>query len=245
MTAGFVEQIVRRLTESEDEPGHQRTNTGLTSEAVDWMGEIARINVDGTVEVRLAREMAPPPGWAGDKYVVVKSEELIVFEGDEEEDEEGDVQSIDMSGRGEFNEDDEEATDDEDEWEDASDEDEEEISHASLDGMSDVEPTEEEVGDVKGNLDEIPSEEILPVPAIVDVPETNTSQLDKEKCAGFDILETVPDDHPFKSDTPVRTSPEWLSRIRREHRILLTSLPGNSPPNNHIPRHPKSVLMSL
>jgi hypothetical protein len=62
----------------------------------------------------------------------------------------------------------------------------------------------------------------------VEVPETNASLLDKEKCSGFDILETVPDDHPFKSDTPVRTSPDWLSRLRKEHRILQTSLPGIS-----------------
>jgi len=227
MTAGFVEHIVRRMRESEDgnAPGHQRTTTGITEE-VDWMGEIVRINVDGTVKVRLARETEPPPDWGGERYAVVKSEELIVFEGDEDEGEEGDVEMIEEE---DFGEDEEEATDDEDEWEDASEGDEEdeedEIPQASLDGMSDVEPTtaEEEI-EVNGNIDDLI--EMPAVPSLVGVPETNASQLDKEKCASFDILETVPDDHPFKSDTPVRTSLEFLARIRKEHRILQTSLPG-------------------
>ena len=225
MTAGFVEHIVRRMRESEDGnvPGHQRTTTAIT-EQVDWMGEITRINVDGTVKVRLARETEPPPDWGGERYVVVKSEELIVFEGDEE-DEEGDVEMIE----GEDFEDEQDETDDEDDWEDASEgdeDDEDEIPQASLDGMSDVEPITEEGIDINGNMDDLV--EMPAVPGLVAVPETNASQLDKAKCVGFDILETVPDDHPFKIGIPVRTSPEFLSRIRKEHRILQTSLPGKS-----------------
>jgi hypothetical protein len=222
MTAGFVEHIVRRMTDSDD---LSAAAPGL-GEEVDWMGEIVRINVDGTVKVRLARETEPPPGWGGERYAVVKCEELILFEEDDEDEE--DVESIEMMGV----EDVDVVSDDEDEWEDASEGTDEEIPQASLDGMSDVESPEEEedeaMNDVNGLTPDLPSPtaEIPTVPDTIGVPETTASQLDQEKCAGFDILETVPDDHPFKNDVPTQTSPSYLSRIRKEHRILQTSLPG-------------------
>jgi hypothetical protein len=211
MTAGFVEHIVRRMTDNED-PGAATPGLG---EEVDWMGEIVRINVDGTVKVRLARETEPPPGRGGERYAIVKAEELILFEeGDEDEE---DVESIDIMGV----EDVDAMSDDED----ASEGTDDEIPQASLDGMSDVESPEEEdeeMKDVNGIDHDLPS----PTAEIPPVPEPTASQLDREKCAGFDILETVPDDHPFKNDVPTRTSLDYLSRIRKEHRILQTSLPG-------------------
>lgn len=213
MTAGFVEHIVRRMTDSEDA---NAAAPGL-GEEVDWMGEIVRINIDGTVKVRLARETEPPPGWGGERYAVVKCGQLILIEEDEEDEE--DVESIDVMGVDDVD------GDDEDEWEDASEGTDEEIPQASLDGMSDVECPEEEMNDVNGITHDVPSP-TSEIPDTIGVPATTASQLDQEKCAGFDILETVPDDHPFKNDVPLRTSPHYLSRIRKEHRILQTSLPG-------------------
>lgn len=216
LAAGFVEGLVRSVTElSDDTPSthHQRVASGITPDTVDWVGEIERIYTDGTVKVRLAREAEPPPDWTGERYTIVGGEDLIVFEVGEEGDEE-DYNSedswIDDS-------DDQSAipTESDDEWEDASEGDlDEEIPEASLDGMDEVEMT----GAVQtnGHLEE----KLAPVNSVGDY------EVNQEKCRGFDILETVPDDHPFKSDNTNRNAPDWLARIRKEHKILQTSLPG-------------------
>lgn len=219
LAAEFVEGLVRTVTELSDDipPTHQRVASGITPDTIDWVGEIERIYTDGTVKVRLAREVEPPPDWTGERYTTVGGEDLIVFEVGEGDDEEDYYNSED----GWIDEDDDEQspipTDSEDEWEDASEGDlDEEIPEASLDGMSEVETME--AVPMNGHLEE----ELSPI----DVNTVSDYGVNKEKCPGFDILETVPDDHPFKSDNTNRNTPDWLSRIRKEHKILQTSLPG-------------------
>ena len=218
LAAGFVEGLVRSVTELNDDapPSHQRVGSGITPETVDWVGEIERIYTDGTVKVRLAREAEPPPDWTGERYVTVGGEDLIVFEvGEDDEEEDYNTEDAWIDD----DDDDQSAipTDSEDEWEDASEGDfDEEIPEASLDGMDDVETTE--AVPTNGHLEE----ELSPG----DVNPVGDYGVNKEKCPGFDILETVPDDHPFKSDNTNRNGPDWLARIRKEHKILQTSLPG-------------------
>lgn len=226
LAAGFVEGLVRSVAELSDDapPTHQRVASGITPDTADWVGEIERIYTDGTVKVRLAREVEPPPDWTGERYTTVGGEDLIVFEVGEEDDEEDDYNTEDVWM--DEDEDDEDhgaiLTDSEDEWEDASEGDEdEEIPEASLDGMDEVEMTE--AVPPNSHLEE----QLSPM----DVNTVGGYGVNKEKCPGFDILETVPDDHPFKSDNANRTTPDWLARIRKEHKILQTSLPGKCVPS--------------
>jgi hypothetical protein len=212
----FVEGLVRTVAElgEETQPAHQRTTSGFTTDKVDWMGEVVKINTDGTVKVRLAREAEPPPNWSGERYAIVKGEDLIVFEVDDENEEE--VDDIEA----EWTDDEFENSASDDEWEDASEgEVADALSEASLDGMDEVEPTEGVV--TNGNVEEFPS------PMDVETA-VKGNRFNNEKCPGFEILETVPNDHPFKSDNPSRTGNDWIARIRKEHRILQTSLPGKS-----------------
>jgi len=223
LAAGFVEGLVRNITELGDDPAlaHQRAASGLASEKVDWMGEIVKINTDGTVRVRLAREEEPSPEWTGERYADVMGEDLIVFEVDDDEQQEEEVFSVvetEPSGPPDLMW---LQSDSEDEWEDASEGDMEndEIPEASLDGMDDIEPLPPIA--TNGYPEDVPS------PSVVNT-EPQDSIVNKEKCPGFDILETVPSDHPFKSDNTNRNGADWLSRIRKEHKILQTSLPGMS-----------------
>jgi len=213
LAAGFVEGLVRNISElGDDEPAtHQRATSVFTPDDIDWVGEIEQIYSDGTVKVRLARDIEPHPGWTGERYATVPGGDLIVFEvGEEGEEEMDDIwmddESVDSNS--------------EDEWEDASEGDfGDEIPEASLDGMDEVEITEPVA--TNSHLEEMTSS------VYVDT-ETNYG-VNSEKCIGFDILETVPDDHPFKSDIANRNPPDWLARIRKEHKILQTSLPGKNP----------------
>lgn len=218
LAAGFVEGLVRNIADlGEDDPtNHQRATSGFTPDDVDWVGEIEKIYTDGTVKVRLAREVEPPPEWTGERYDIVEGGNLIVFEvGEKDEEEFDDIinadawMDCDIASIGNI--------DSEDEWEDASEGDSE-ISEASLDGMDEVEATE---SFAMNRLAEEISSSIS-----IDA-ETNYG-VNKEKCIGFDILETVPDDHPFKSDIANRNAPDWLARIRKEHKILQTALPGKT-----------------
>jgi hypothetical protein len=237
LAAGFVEGLVRTVTDYDDDPStHQRATSGFTTDVVDWMGEVYKINTDGTVKVRLAREYEPSPEWTGDRFVLVKAEDLIVFEGDDDEEEgesvteaqewidEGDAE--DLWGASDISD---------DEWEDATQGDMDvDIPEASLDGIDYVTenftPTETAKVDPLNTSDQvdIPSLDVQsPVdmaPVAVEIPD---SGIDKEKCPGFAILETIPSDHPFKSDyESVQHGRDWLARLRKEHKILLTSLPG-------------------
>ena len=221
LAAEFVEGLVRSVTELSDDapPTHQRMASGITPDTVDWVGEIEQIYTDGTVKVRLAREAEPPPDWTGERYATVGGEDLIVFEVGEEGDEEEDYNSEDAWVDDDDSDNDQSPipTDSDDEWEDASEGDSnEEISPASLDGMDEVETTEPIA--TNGHVEE----ELSPV----DVSPVSDYGVNKEKCPGFTILEAVPDDHPFKSDNANRIVPDWLARIRKEHKILQTSLPG-------------------
>ena len=194
------------------------------------MGEIVKIHTNGTVIVRLARELDPPPGFGGERYEIVKAENLIVLDTDEDNQEE----EVDVIADDEDWEDEEYTTDDE--WEDTSDG-SEEIGEASLDGITDVESNFEQIdnkamaapGVALGLEEGRPSDE-----SIDEIPPVSPSQLqfhaDSEKCPRFDMLEEVPDDHPFKSDVPINTPATWLARIRKEHNILQSSLPGTSIP---------------
>jgi hypothetical protein len=112
-------------------------------------------------------------------------------------------------------------SDSDDEWEDASEGDmqDDEIPEASLDGMDDVEPLPPVA--INGHPEDAPSPTVIKTDPL-------DSNVNKEKCPGFDILETIPSDHPFKSDNTNRNAGDWLSRIRKEHKILQTSLPGMS-----------------
>jgi hypothetical protein len=221
LAAGFVEGLVRNIADlREDEPPlHERATSGYSPEDVDWVGEIEKIYTDGRVKVRLARQVDPPPDWTGERYDIVQGGDLIVFEADEEDDEEMD----DIIDAEYWTDDDDvgaENSDSEDEWEDASegDMDDEEIPEASLDGMDEVETAEPFTNNV--HFEEVTSSIHIDT-------ETNFG-VNKEKCPRFDILETVPDDHPFKSDAANGMTPDWLTRIRKEHKILQSSLPGNS-----------------
>jgi hypothetical protein len=221
---------VRSVTESEDSSsGHQRTASGATADTVDWMGEVVKINGDGTVKVRLAREADPPPSWTGEKYVVTKAEDLIVFEDDDDDEDNGydeawaEVQR-DWEPTFDVNED--------DEWEDASEGDVDvgdDIPEASLDGMDVESPNDE-----KSEAQEAPANGVSENMSLsVELSQLGTShrewQMDRDKCPAFDILETVPEDHPFKSDSDSgERGRDWLARIRKEHKILRSSLPGNS-----------------
>jgi hypothetical protein len=224
LAAGFVEGLVRTVTDYDDDvPTHQRAASGLTTEGVDWMGEVYKINTDGTVKVRLARPYDPLPEWTGECFAMEKGEELIVFEGsDDEDDEDMDsaVNSLwtDIGPGGHIVV----ASDNSDEeWEDASEGDMDvDIPETSLDGMDDV--VSPEPLDANAHVD---------VPSSVDIgPADNEAHewgINTDKCAGFAILETVPDDHTFKADRSESThGRDWLARIRKEHKILLSSLPG-------------------
>lgn len=228
IASGFVEGLVRSVTESDDTAtGHQRSASGVTTDAIDWMGEVVKINCDGTVKVRLAREADPPPTWTGERYVIAKAEDLIVFE-DDEDDEDGDedlgynTRFVDVwEGAHEQSE---------DEWEDASEGDmdvDNEIPEASLDGMDDESPSQD-----KAETQNVVTNGIAEnIPSSLEVSQLGTEsrewQIDREKYPAFDVLETVPDDHPFKSDN-INANPgrDWLARIRSEHKILQSSLPG-------------------
>lgn len=216
LAAEFVEGLVRSVAEmGEDAPPiNQRAVSGFALGTVDWVGEIERIYTNGTFKVRLAREAEPPPDWSGERYATVSGEDLIVF--DVEEDEEEDytdedcwVDTEDESGMSDNSE---------DEWEDASEgNSDDEIPEASVDDINEVEMTDQVTAN--GHLEDEP---------LLDVHPAGNYGINKEKCPGFDILETVPDDHPFKSDIPNRNVPDWLARIRKEHKILQTSLPGTN-----------------
>ena len=214
----FVEGLVRTVAElgEETQSPHERIATGFTTDRVDWMGEVVKINTDGTVKVRLAREAEPPPDWPGECFAIVKGEDLVVFEVGEEDEEE-----IDDIIEAEWTDDEFENSASDDEWEDASEGDmtDDNLPEASLDGMDEAEKAEAVA--TNGPVEESQS------PMDVD---TNVEEhrFNNEKCPGFEILETVPDDHPFKSDNTNRTGPDWLARIRKEHKILQTSLPGKS-----------------
>ena len=228
LAAGFVEGLVRNITELADDPApaHQRAASGLATEPVDWMGEIVKINTDGTVRVRLAREAEPGPEWTGERYADVKGEDLIVFEVDDEEDEEAEevISVVDATEPWSYSTQGVDVwfqSDSDDEWEDASEGDmqDDEIPEASLDGMDDVEPLPPVA--TNGHPEDAPSPTVIKTDPL-------DSNVNKEKCPGFDILETIPSDHPFKSDNTNRNAADWLSRIRKEHKILQTSLPGMS-----------------
>lgn len=223
LAAGFVEGLVRNITDLGEDPApaHQRAASGLASEKVDWMGEIVKINTDGTVRVRLAREEElNPETWTGERYADAMGEDLIVFEVDDEgqEEEVFSVVEAEPSGPPDLVW---LQSDSEDEWEDASEGDmeDDEIPEASLDGMDDPEPFPPAT--TNGHLEDVPS------PSVINT-DLQDSNVNKEKCPGFDILETIPSDHPFKSDNTNRNVGDWLSRIRKEHKILQTSLPGIS-----------------
>jgi hypothetical protein len=226
LAAGFVEGLVRTVTDFDDDlPNHQRAASGFSTDIVDWMGEIYKINIDGTVKVRLAREYDPPPEWTGERFTVVKGEDLIVFEGsdDEEDDEMGSVIEMgDWIDNGEGEEEGWVDSDSDEEWEDASEGDMTDIPEASLDGIDDAVP--HAPTNTNGHIDVLSPVE-MPVGT-----ETHEWEINKDKCPGFAILETVPDDHPFKSDRGDAThGRDWLARIRKEHKILQTSLPGITP----------------
>ena len=218
LAAGFVEGLVRNITElGDDEPAtHQRATSVFTPNDIDWVGEIEKIYSDGTVKVRLARDIEPHPDWTGERYATVPGGDLIVFEvGEEGEEEMDDVISAD-----DWIDEETVGSNSEDEWEDASEGSfDDEIPEASLDGMDEVEVTEPIA--INGHLEEMTSS------VHVDT-ETNYG-VNREKCIGFDILEAVPGDHPFKSDIADRNALDWLARIRKEHKILQTSLPGKNP----------------
>lgn len=225
LAAGFVEGLVRSVTDSNDEAtAHQRQPSSFATENIDWMGEVVRIHSDGTLRVRLAREVEPPPEWTGERYDVVKAEDLLVFEvNDEDQDEEmDDIVDADywVDNDGEVTWNDSDVSDEE--WEDASEGDmDTEIPEASLDGMDEVQSPEHTNTNGHLDVDELASPmEIAPVSV-----EVSEWRIDKEKCPGFEILEDVPDDHPFKSDSPGSPPREWFVRIRKEHKILQTSLP--------------------
>ena len=232
LAAGFVEGLVRSVTEfdgSDAPTGHQRAQTGFATDKVDWMGEIAKINSDGTVTVRLAREVELSLDWEGERYSVVRGEDLIVFEVDNDDDEEDEMENIIDAedwlddATGEVWED--ESNDSDEEWEDASEGDMDvDIPEASLDGKDDDLPPIISI-DADIPLGDTSS----PSPIDITDPTGNTREwgIETEKCPRFDILETVPSDHPFKNDNVnANQAREWLSRIRKEHRILQTSLPG-------------------
>jgi hypothetical protein len=223
LTQGIVEGVVTLATELVGGMFQRVTDSHPPSLSnginVDWVGEIFKINTDGTVVVRLARELETTKDWIGERFDTVKGEDLVVFEPDDDD------------GEGDWDyEDDVSHWSDEDsdeEWEDAMDDD---IPEASLDGMDDIDesPTDATPVSVNGN------NESMPVDVPVDVPQVNLNSilsdaigLNKEKCAGFDILAEVPNDHPFRSDPPsTQTDRAFLSRIRNEHQILQSSLPG-------------------
>lgn len=224
IASGFVEGLVRSVTESDDAAAnHQRATSGFVSDAVDWMGEVVKINCDGTVKVRLAREADPPPTGSCERYVTAKAEDLIVFEDDEDE-EEGVIDAEGWMGdEGEIWFD---GFDSEDEWEDASEGDMDvDIPEASLDGMDDEPVNEEQPIDTNGSVEQPSS----PMEVTQISNEAREWQIDRDKCPAFDILEIIPDDHPFKSDNvdADNRGRDWLSRIRKEHKILQSSLPGN------------------
>lgn len=229
LAAGFVEGLVRSVTDfdgSDVSTGHQRAQSGFTTDKVDWMGEVAKINSDGTVTIRLAREAEPPLNWEGERFTVVKGEDLIVLEVDNDEEEDEMENIIDAE---DWLDDvaavvwEDESNDSDEEWEDASEGDMGvDIPEASLDGIdNEVHP----LVPVHASTDlEDPSSPMGIAPPTVDTLEWGITT---EKCSRFDILEVVPSDHPFKSDN-VNTDQgrEWITRIRKEHRILQSSLPG-------------------
>jgi ubiquitin-conjugating enzyme E2 O len=157
---------------------------------------------------------------------VVKGEDLIVFEVDNDDEEDEMENIIDAEDwlddvTAEVWED--ESNDSDEEWEDASEGDMDvDIPEASLDGIDDeVHP----LVPVHASIDlEDPSSPKGIAPPTADTLEWG---IKTEKCARFDILEVVPSDHPFKSDN-VNTNQgrEWMARIRKEHKILQSSLPG-------------------
>lgn len=230
LAAGFVEGLVRSVTEFDgsDAPvGHQRAQSGFGTDKVDWMGEVAKINSDGTVTVRLAREVEPPLEWEGERYSVVKGEDLIVFEVDDNDDEEDGMENIidaeDWLDDATAEVWEEESNDSDEEWEDASEGDMDvDIPEASLDGRDDdLSPQIPVDADIHVNDTASPIGIAHPT---IDTREWGT---ETEKCLRFDILESIPSDHPFKSDNVnSNQGREWLARIRNEHRILQTSLPG-------------------
>ena len=231
LAAGFVEGLVRNITELADDPApaHQRVGSALATEPTDWMGEIVKINIDGTVRVRLARESEPGPEWTGERYADVMGEDLIVFEVDDEDDEEEVFSVVEAEPwtESEQLETDWPQSDSDDEWEDASEGDmlDDEIPEASLDGIDSVEPIPPVA--TASHVKNAPSPTTIKT-------DPDNSYVGKDKCLGFDILETVPSDHPFKSDNKTRSGADWLSRIRKEHKILQTSLPGMPSPMNQL-----------
>jgi hypothetical protein len=232
LAAGFVEGLVRSVTDfdgSDVSTGHQRTQSGFATDKVDWMGEVAKINSDGTVTVRLAREVEPPLEWEGERFTVVKGEDLIVFEVDDDEEEEDEMENIidaedwleDVTAEGVWED---ESNDSDEEWEDASEGDMDvDIPEASLDGIDDEMP----LVPVDPNPDlDGPSSPMDIAPVTTDTREWGITT---EKCPRFDILEIVPSDHPFKTDNVnSNQGREWIARIRKEHKILQSSLPGNT-----------------
>jgi ubiquitin-conjugating enzyme E2 O len=229
IASGFVEGLVRSVTESDDTPeGQTRAASAINTDEVDWMGEVVKINCDGTVKVRLARAADPPPTWTGERYVIAKADDLIVFgDDDEESDHVMDAEGwVDEDGDIWFHGSD----DEEDEWEDASEGDMDvDIPEASLDASDDEAQTEDKAEINDAVLNGVPKEEPPIPPEIMQSGnEPREWQINRDKCPAFDILETVPDDHPFKYDTvDGDRGREWLARIRKEHKILQTSLPGN------------------
>ena len=231
LAAGFVEGLVRSVTEfdgSDAPTGHQRGQSGFATDKVDWMGEVVKINTDGTVTVRLAREIEPPLEWEGERYAVVKGEDLIVFEVDDNDEEDEMENIIDAEdwlddATAEVWED--ESNDSDEEWEDASEGDMDlEVPEASLDGKDDDLPSPNQA-DSNGHVDDTAS------PIEISPPSSDTREwgIATEKCPRFDILEEVPHDHPFKSDNVnFNQGREWFARIRKEHRILQSSLPGKA-----------------
>jgi len=237
LATGWVGGLMRSITDLADDTNGDAQQTPLASSdaLVDWMGEIVKISTDGTAVVRLARPAEPPENWAGDQFYQTAGEDLIVFEGDEDEgdedvdyivsdDEEDDIPE-EFPWMYDFGGDEDAIADGEDEWEDAWEGgmDEDDIPEASVDGMDEVEPAP---FTANGHLE---SSDALPQLGLDETPTSNEgsgNRFNREKCAGFDILETVADDHPFKSDNTNRNAADWLARIRKEHKILQTSLPG-------------------
>jgi len=221
LATGFVEGLIRSVTDGGDSetPTIPRAGSGM-ADNIDWVGEIVKINTDGTVKVRLAREANPPPDWAGERYDLVKGEDLIVIEADDES--EGDTEDYDNWFAEEISLD---GSDSDDEWEDASEGDlEDELPEASLDGMDEIDTSEPIITNGP------PEEMSVVIDSSPVTRESHELNVNREKCPGFDILEDVPDDHPFKLDYPSRRSADWLARIRKEHKILQSSLPGNIHP---------------
>lgn len=77
----------------------------------------------------------------------------------------------------------------------------------------------------------VPTESSQPLEPDIEEASKSPQEIDDKKddnWTNFKLLSSTPLDHAYYSTTPVQPSRQFMSRMNKEYRILMTSLPGRS-----------------